>query len=131
MARRFGAPIKGGNYIGAVVSGKYALSKRFSVRPEVIIKFSNDNCDHSVAVLMPVTCDFNSIGRDRLRYFVGTDAGVTTGDETELQVVATTGADYLLDNRYALNGSVNYLPGLVQLARRISSRRPARLQHRA
>ncbi|MGB3768249.1 MAG: hypothetical protein WA947_18845, partial [Phormidesmis sp.] len=49
-------------------------------------------------------------GSRRLQPFVGAGAGVTTGDSTELQVVTTAGADLQLGNRYALNGSVNYLP---------------------
>lgn len=117
QARSFGAPIQGRNYIGAgasnegaVINGKYALSNRFSVRPGVITEISNDDGDRNVTVLAPVTYDFNGIGGERLKPFVGAGAGVTTGDETDFQVVATAGADYQLGNRYALNGSVNYLP---------------------
>ena len=117
-ARRIGQPIKGGNYIGfggsndgAVVNGKYALSNNFSLRPEVITSVrENDEGDRGVAVLAPVTYDFNGDGSRRLQPFVGVGAGVTTGDSTELQVVTTAGADLQLGNRYALNGSVNYLP---------------------
>ena len=117
QARRFGAPIQGSNYIGAggsngggVINGKYALSNRFSVRPGVITEINNEDGDRNVTVLAPVTYDLNGIGGEKLRPFVGAGAGVTTGDETELQVVATAGADYQLGNRYAINGSVNYLP---------------------
>jgi len=116
-ARYFGQRIAGRNYIGAgassegaVVNGKYALSNRVSVRPEVITSLNNDDGDRDFAVLVPLTYDFNGIGGDRLQPFVGAGAGVTTGDETELQVVATAGADYQLGNLYAINGSVNYLP---------------------
>ncbi|MGB3573446.1 MAG: hypothetical protein WA783_10150 [Phormidesmis sp.] len=117
QARRVGAPIKGGNYIGfagsdagAVVNGKYALSNRFSVRPEVFTGAIGEDSDLDVAVLAPITYDFNGGGDRRFQPFVGAGAGVTTGDETEVQVVATAGADYQLGSRYALNGSVNYLP---------------------
>ena len=117
-ARRFGQRIAGRNYIGlggsndgAVVNGKYALSNRFSVRPEVITNVTaDDNGERDFAVLAPITYDFNSANNGKLQPFVGAGAGVTTGDETELQFVATAGADYQLGNRYTVNGSVNYLP---------------------
>ena len=115
--RRFGQPIPGSNYIGvggsndgAVVNGKYSLSNNFSVRPEVFTNARGDNGDRGVAVLAPITYDFNGDGSRRLQPFVGAGAGVTTGDQTELQVVGTAGADLRLGRRYALNGSVNYLP---------------------
>ena len=117
QTRRLGQPIKGINYIGAgassegaLVNGKYALANRFSVRPGVVTSLNDDDGDRDVSVLVPFTYDFNGIGGDRLQPFVGAGAGVTTGDQTELQVVATAGADYRLGNRYAINGSVNYLP---------------------
>ena len=116
-ARRFGAPIAGRNYIGAggsssgaVINGKYALSNRFSVRPEVITELNNDGGDREVAVLAPVTYDFARLGSDRLQPFVGAGVGVTTGDETDFELVATAGVDYQLGERYTVNGSVNYLP---------------------
>ena len=116
-ARRIGQPIRGGNYVGfggsndgAVVNGKYALSNNFSLRPGVITSVREDNDDRGVAVLAPITYDFNGDGSRRLQPFVGAGAGVTTGDSTELQLVTTAGADLQLGNRYALNGSINYLP---------------------
>ena len=117
-ARYFGQRIAGGNYIGfagsndgAVVNAKYALSNRISVRPEVITSVTNDDDSaRDIAVLAPVTYDFNSANGGRFQPFVGAGAGVTTGEETELQFVATAGADYQLGRRYAINGSVNYLP---------------------
>ena len=87
---------------------KYALSNRFSVRPGVITELNNDGGDRRVTVLAPVTYDFNGFGG--LQPFVGAGAGVSTDGDTELQVVATAGADYQLGDRYAINGSVNYLP---------------------
>ena len=117
QARRIGQPMKGGNYIGfgasdegAVVNGKYALSNNFSVRPEVITSVSGDDNGSGVAVLAPVTYDFNGNGDRRLQPFIGAGAGVTTGDATELQLVTTAGTDLQLGRRYTLNGSVNYLP---------------------
>ncbi len=117
QARRIGQPIQGSNYVGfagsnegAVVNGKYALSNRFSVRPEVFTGAIGDNSDSDVSVLVPVTYDFTGNGERRFQPFVGAGAGVTTGDETEFQVVGTAGADYQLGNRYAINGSVNYVP---------------------
>ena len=114
QARRF-TRVQGDNYIGAaaseegaVVNGKYALSNRFSVRPGVITELNNDDGNRRVTVLAPVTYDFNGFGG--LQPFVGAGAGVSTDGDTELQVVATAGADYQLGNRYAINGSVNYLP---------------------
>ena len=107
--------VQGNNYIGAaasnegaVVNGKYALSNRLSVRPGVTTELNNEDGDRRVTVLAPVTYDFNGFGG--LKPFVGAGAGVSTDGDTELQVVATAGADYQLGNRYALNGSVNYLP---------------------
>lgn len=117
QARRFGQPMKGGNYIGfagsndgAVVNGKYALSNNFSVRPEVFTNARTDEGDRGVAILAPVTYDFNGDGDRRFQPFVGAGAGVTTGDETNFEVVATAGTDVQLGRRYTLNGSVNYLP---------------------
>ncbi len=117
QTRRIGQPIKGGNYIGlggsndgAVVNGKYALSNNFSVRPEVITSVRGDEGDRGVAVLAPVTYDFNGNGDRRVQPFVGVGAGVTTGDSTDLQVVAAAGTDLRLGQRYVLNGSVNYMP---------------------
>ena len=117
-ARYFGQRIAGRNYIGlgasndgAVVNGKYALSNRLSVRPEVITNVTGDNDGkQDLAILAPVTYDFNSASGGKLQPFIGAGAGVTTGDETELQLVATAGADYQLGRRYTINGSVNYLP---------------------
>ena len=109
--------MKGGNYIGfagsndgAVVNGKYSLSNNFSVRPEVFTSTLDGDDERGVAVLAPVTYDFNGNGDRRLQPFVGAGAGVFTGDETELELVATAGTDLRLGNRYVLNGSVNYLP---------------------
>ncbi len=117
QARRIGQPMKGGNYIGfagsndgAVVNGKYSLSNNFSVRPEVFTGTLDGDDERGVAVLAPVTYDFNGNGNRRLQPFVGAGAGVSTGDETELELVATAGTDLRLGNRYVLNGSVNYLP---------------------
>ncbi len=114
QARSF-TRVQGDNYIGAaaseegaVVNGKYALSNRFSVRPGVITELNNDGGDRRVTVLAPVTYDFNGFGG--LKPFVGAGAGVSTDGETEIQAVATAGADYQLGNRYAINGSVNYMP---------------------
>lgn len=117
-SRYFGQRLAGRNYIGfagsnegAALNGKYALSNRFSVRPGVIAAVNeNDNGERDIAVLAPVTYDFNSASGGKLQPFVGAGAGLTTGDETELQFVATAGADYQLGRRYAINGSVNYLP---------------------
>lgn len=117
-ARYFGQRIAGGNYIGfagsnegAALNGKYALSNRFSVRPGVIAAVNeDDNGERDIAVLAPITYDFNSANGGKFQPFVGAGAGVTTGDETELQFIATAGADYQLGRRYAINGSVNYLP---------------------
>ena len=116
-ARRFGTPIAGRNYIGlggstdgAVINGKYALSNRFSVRPEVITEVNNDDGDRNVAILAPITYDFSGIGNDRFQPFIGAGVGVTTGDETDFELVATAGADYQVGKRYAINGSVNYMP---------------------
>ena len=119
-ARRIGQPIKGSNYVGvggsnegAVVNGKYALSNHFSVRPEVFTNadFSESGDERGVAVFAPVTYDFTSNSGNRFfQPYVGAGAGVTTGEETELQFVTTAGADIRLGNRYAINGSVNYLP---------------------
>lgn len=116
-ARYFGQRIAGRNYIGfagsnqgAGVNGKYALSNRFSVRPGVVAAVSeDDNGDRDIALLAPVTYDFNANG-GRFQPFVGAGAGVTTGDETNFEVVATAGTDVQLGRRYTLNGSVNYLP---------------------
>ena len=114
QARRF-TRVQGDNYIGAaaseegaVVNGKYALSNRFSVRPGVITELNNDGGDRRVTVLAPVTYDFNGFGG--LQPFLGAGAGASTDGDTELQVVATAGADYQLGSRYAINGSVNYMP---------------------
>lgn len=117
-ARGFGEPIKGGNYIGAagsnegaVINGKYALSNRFSVRPGVITEIGDtEGGNRDVTVIAPITYDFGGVISDRFQPFIGAGAGVTTGDETDFQVVATAGADYQLGNSYAINGSVNYLP---------------------
>ncbi len=117
QARRFGQPIKGSNYIGvggsndgAVVNGKYSLSNNFSIRPEVFTNARDNNGERGVAVLAPVTYDFNGDGSRMFQPFVGAGAGVTTGDGTEIQLVTTAGADLQLGRRYAINGSVNYLP---------------------
>ena len=114
QARRF-TRVQGDNYIGAaasnegaVVNGKYALSNRFSVRPGVITELNNNDGDRRVTVLAPLTYDFDGFGG--LQPFVGAGAGLSTDGDTELQVVATAGADYQLGNRYAINGSVNYMP---------------------
>ncbi|MGD1898027.1 MAG: hypothetical protein ACFB16_13860 [Phormidesmis sp.] len=118
QARRDSEPIKGNNYVGvggsndgAVVNGKYALSNRFSIRPEVFTNAQLDDDERGVAVFAPVTYDFTGNNTNsRFQPFVGAGAGVTTGNETELQLVTTAGADIRLGNRYAINGSVNYLP---------------------
>ena len=82
----------------------------FSVRPEVFANAKTDDGDRGVAVFAPVTYDFNGDGDRRFQPFVGAGAGVTTGNATELELVATAGTDVRLGNRYTLNGSVNYLP---------------------
>lgn len=118
QARRTGEPIKGSNYVavggsndGAVVNGKYALSNHFSVRPEVFTNARLADDERGVAVFAPVTYDFAANnGNSIFQPFVGAGAGVATGDETEFQFVTTAGADIRLGNRYAITGSVNYLP---------------------
>ena len=117
QARRFGQPMKGGNYVGfagsnegAVVNGKYALSGNFSVRPEVFSNARTDEGDRGVAVFAPVTYDFNGNGDRMFQPFIGAGAGVTTGDETNFELVTTAGTDVQLGRRYTLNGSINYLP---------------------
>ena len=114
---RHSEPMKNGNYIGfagsndgAVVNGKYQLFNNLSVRPEVFTNARNDSGDRSVAILAPITYDFNGNGDRMIQPFIGAGAGVTTGDETNFEVVATAGTDVQLGNRYTLNGSVNYLP---------------------
>lgn len=110
--------LQGNNYVGlagseegAVVNGRYALSNRFSIRPEVFTNLGGDNGEEGVAVLAPVTLDFNGSNGDRtFQPFAGMGPGVRTGDSTELQFVTTAGADIQLGKRYAINGSVNYLP---------------------
>lgn len=117
-ARSFGEPIKGRNYIGAAgstegagVNGKYALSNNFSVRPGVMTELGDtEGSTRDVTLLAPITYDFGGVVSDRFLPFIGAGAGVTTGDETDFQVVATAGADVQLGNRYSLNGAVNYLP---------------------
>lgn len=112
---RSGETVKRDNYIGAgassdgaVVNGKYELFNNFSLRPEVFTSTELSDGDRGVAVFAPVTYDF-SIGQ-RFQPFIGAGAGVTTGDETELEFVTTAGADLQLGDRYAINASVNYLP---------------------
>ena len=114
---RHSAPSQRNNYIGfagsnegAVVNGKYQLFNNFSIRPEVFANARTDEGDRGVAVLAPVTYDFNGNGERAFQPFIGAGAGVTTGDETNFEVVATAGTDIQLGNRYTLNGSVNYLP---------------------
>ena len=114
---RHASPSKRSNYIGfagsnegAVVNGKYQLFNNFSIRPEVFTNARTDEGDRGVAVLAPVTYDFNGNGDRAFQPFIGAGAGVTTGDETNFEVVATAGTDIQLGNRYTLNGSVNYLP---------------------
>ena len=106
-----------GNYIGfagsnegAVVNGKYQLFNNFSIRPEVFTNARTDEGDRGVAVLAPVTYDFDGNGDRMFQPFIGAGAGVTTGDETNFEVVATAGTDLQIGRRYTLNGSVNYLP---------------------
>jgi len=98
----------GGSSDGAVVNGKYELFNNFSLRPEVFTNTELENGDRGVSFFAPVTYDF-SIGQ-RFQPFIGAGAGVSTGDETELEFVTTAGADLQLGNRYAINASVNYLP---------------------
>lgn len=76
----------------------------------MITSLRGDDDNSGVAVLAPVTYNFNGNSDRRLQPFVGAGAGVTTGDSTELQLVTTAGTDLQLGNRYTLNGSVNYLP---------------------
>lgn len=37
-------------------------------------------------------------------------AGMTTGDETKLRIIATADTDHKMSNLYAINGSVKSLP---------------------
>ena len=93
----------------STVSTRYPTTS--SVRPGVTTSLTNDDGgERGVAVLAPVTYDFNGNGNRRVQPFIGAGAGVTTGDGTNLEVVATAGTDVRLGNRYVLNGSVNYLP---------------------
>ena len=114
---RHSTPANNGNYIGfagsndgAVVNGKYRVFNNFSIRPEVFTNARTDDGDRGVAVLAPVTYDFDGNGDRMFQPFIGAGAGVTTGDETNFEVVATAGTDVQLGRRYTLNGSVNYLP---------------------
>lgn len=76
----------------------------------MITEIGDTEGDRNVTVLAPITYDFGCVVSDRFLPFIVAGAGVTTGDETDFQIVATAGAYYQVGNRYAINGSVNYLP---------------------
>lgn len=117
QSRRAQTPLASDSYIGiggsndgAVVNGKYALTNHIAVRPEILTNARNNNDDRGTAVLVPLTYDFNTGVNQRLHPFLGAGPGVTTGNQTNVQLATTAGADYKLGNRYTADASVNYLP---------------------
>jgi len=102
-----------GSNDGAVFNGKYAVTNRLSVRPEVFINAETSDGEDGTAVYAPVTFDFNTgtVLGSRFQPFVGVGPGVITSEDgTDFQLVTTAGADYRIGKRYTLNASANYLP---------------------
>lgn len=101
---------------GAVLNGKYSITHNVVFRPDLFTNALNNNGDRGISVLAPITYDFHTQGNSHqaqaLVPFVGIGPGITTGggDSTNLQLVATTGADHKLGQRYTLDGAVNYIP---------------------
>lgn len=98
------------NYIGAGITtsglaaySKFALSDKFSLRPQIL--FDDLDEDFNGTVVVPVTFDFNSPGA-RFAPFVGVGGGSQTRN-FDVGLQFTTGLDYALSKRFTATGTFN------------------------
>lgn len=98
------------NYIGvgATDSGfaaysKFALGNDFSLRPQIL--FDDLDEDFNGTVVVPITYDFNNVGR-RVSPFVGV-GGSTQTDDFDIGLNFTTGLDYALGKNFTATGQFN------------------------
>lgn len=88
-----------------IVNGKLRLVRNLSFRPAVII---GDN----TAFLFPVTYDFLIPGNDRFAPvkfapFVGGGAAISTGDNSSVGFLFTSGVEVPLSRQFVANGSIS------------------------
>ena len=88
-----------------VINGKLRLVRNLSFRPAVII---GDN----TAFLFPVTYDFLIPGNDRFAPvkfapFVGGGAAISTGDNSSVGFLFTSGVEVPLSRQFVANGSIS------------------------
>ena len=100
----------GGGDEGFVVNGKFSLSDNLSVRPAIGTDFDFDG-DEDVAYVLPITYDFNSVDpAGRFNPFLGAGINGDLGDDSTVEAAVTGGADYRVNNRWLVNGSVVWSP---------------------
>ncbi|EKV03871.1 outer membrane protein W [Leptolyngbya sp. PCC 7375] len=100
----------GGGDEGFVVNGKLSLSDNLSVRPAVSTDFDFDD-DEDVAYVLPITYDFNSLDpAGRLNPFLGAGINGELGDDSSIEAAVTGGADYRVNDKWLVNGSVVWSP---------------------
>ena len=101
----------GGGNEGFAVNGKASLSDNLSVRPSLSTDFDFDDGEDFIYVL-PITYDFNSVDPGgRLYPFLG--AGITgelAGNDSSIEAAVTSGADYRVNDRWLVNGTVVWAP---------------------
>ncbi len=98
------------NYIGvgATDSGfaaysKFPVGRNFSLRPQIL--FDDLNEDFNGTVVIPITYDFNNVGR-RVSPFVGV-GGSSQTQEFDIGLNFTTGLDYALGRKFTATGQFN------------------------
>ena len=100
----------GGGDNGFVVNGKLVIDDHLSVRPSIATDFDFDDGE-DFAYVLPITYDFNSLDQNGKLYpFLGLGLGGDSGDDSTVEFALTGGGDYLINDQWAVNGAVNYLP---------------------
>ena len=100
----------GGGDNGFVVNSKLSLHDNISIRPEVATDFDFDDGD-DVNYTLPITYDFNSVdGQGRLFPFLGAGIDGQIGDNSDIELAVTGGADYRISEDFLVNGSVVWSP---------------------
>jgi hypothetical protein len=100
----------GGSDEGFVINGKISVADHLSVRPAVATDFNFEDGD-DVNYVLPITYDFNAIdGQERLYPFLGAGINGQLGDNSDVELAVTGGADYRINERWLVNGSVVWSP---------------------
>ena len=97
----------GGSDEGLAINGKVAIQDNISIRPAIMTDFAFEDND-DVNYVVPVTYDFNNLGRSGLSPFVGTGVMGNIGDNSDVEFALTAGTDYRINDRLIANGSVNW-----------------------